>query len=224
MQYHIQTDPIWEAFKSDCDCPLCEIYHKCSSRLVDQYLNEAVMEPEYRVDVNKYGFCTEHLRLLFAGKNKLGLSLQLRTRIAEVRSHILPCASPSAARKQAEQLRKTMDTCVICRSVDEMMQRYAYTVAQMYACEPEFRTVLQTCNGFCMPHYAMLLKYAGKAGSAAKAYASELVCVQNRALDRVGNDLDRFASMFDYRNAGSAVRPDPETVPNAIRKLRGRIV
>ena len=62
MQYHIQTEPIWEAFQSDCDCPMCRIYEKSETRLVEQYLNEAVMEPDYRVEVNKYGFCKEHLR------------------------------------------------------------------------------------------------------------------------------------------------------------------
>ena len=54
MQYHIQTEPIWEAFKSGCDCPLCQIYSKNEERLVGQYLEEAVMIPEFRVNVNKY--------------------------------------------------------------------------------------------------------------------------------------------------------------------------
>ena len=224
MQYHIQTEPIWDAFRSDCDCPLCELYAKCENRLVEQYLNEAVMEPDYRVQVNTYGFCTEHLRKLFAGKNKLGLSLQLRTRTEEVRSHITPCASPKQAAAQAKTLEKTMDTCVICRSADTDMVRYAQTVAQMFAHEPEFRTVFGNCNGFCLPHYALLLRESGKAGGVAKAYLGALVLLQSRSVNRVCHDLDRFAERFDYRNAGSAVRPDPDTVPKAIRKLKGKVL
>ena len=224
MQYHIQTDPIWEAFKSGCDCPLCEIYSRCEARLSDQYLNEAVMEPEYRVEVNKYGFCSDHLKKLFAGKNKLGLSLQLQTRIATVRSDISPVSSYKQALKQAATLDKTIDTCVICNSLNEMTERYACTIAQMFACEEEFRTVFQKSNGFCMPHYVLLLRQSKKAGSMTVHYLNELASLQNRTSERVSNDLDRFAQMFDYRNAGSAVRPDPETVPAAIRKLKGRIL
>ncbi len=224
MQYHIQTDPIWEAFKSDCDCPLCAIYEKTESRLVEQYLNEAVMEPDYRVEVNKYGFCAKHLSKLFAGKNKLGLSLQLATRIATVRGNITPVKTHKQAVKQAEKLNKTMDTCVICRTADENMTRYAYTVAQMFACEPEFRQVFQKSNGFCMPHYTLLLAESNKAGKLTEIYLHELVYLQNKSLDRTVHDLDRFAQMFDYRNAGSAVRPDPDTIPDTIRKLKGRII
>lgn len=224
MQYHIQTEPIWEAFKTPCDCPLCEIYSKCANRLVEQYLNEAVMEPDYRVQVNKYGFCTEHLRQLYAGKNKLGLSLQLRTRTEEVRKNITPCSSHKQAVAQAKNLEKTMDTCVICNTVDEMMRRYAQTIAQMFANELDFRTAFGKSNGFCMPHYALLLRESDKAGRVTKAYLSQLVLLQNRTVDRVCHDLDRFAERFDYRNAGSAVRPDPDTIPGSIRKLKGRVL
>lgn len=224
MQYHIQTDPIWEAFKNDCDCPLCAIYEKSETRLVEQYLNEAVMEPEYRVDVNKYGFCSDHLKKLFAGKNKLGLALQLHTRIGTVKSELNTCSSYKQALKQAEALDKSVNSCVICRSLDEMMTRYAYTIAQMYSQEEEFRSALQKSNGFCMPHYALLLRQSKKAGGKTSAYLTELSYLQNRTLDKTCNDLDRFTQMFDYRNAGSAVRPDPETIPAAIRKLKGRIM
>lgn len=224
MQYHIQTDPIWEAFRSDCDCPLCEIYSKCESRLIEQYLNEAVMSPEYRVEVNKYGFCTEHLRKLFAGKNKLGLALQLHTRGQEMRAEIKPCKSHKQAVKLADYVDKNTDSCVICRSMDDMMNRYAYTVAQMFAHESEFRTVFTKSNGFCLPHFSLLLRFSDKAGKATENYLSELVYLQNRSFDRTLNELDRFAQKFDYRNAGSSVKPDPDTVPDAIRKLKGRIL
>lgn len=224
MQYHIQTDPIWEAFRGECDCPLCEIYRTCENRLVEQYLDEAVMEPEYRVQVNTYGFCHTHLGKLYAGKNKLGLSLQLRTRLGEVRTALRPCQSAKQAQKQAATLHKTMDTCVICRSLDEMLERYAYTVAQMYACEQEFRTVFARSSGFCMPHYALLLQYASKAGGRVKSYLSDLVLVQNRSVDRTLHELDRFAACFDYRSAAGGSRPDPETVPRAMKKLKGYLL
>ena len=221
MQYHIQTDPIWEAFKADCDCPLCHIYAKCDSKLVSTYLNEAVMEPDARTEVNKYGFCREHLRKLYEGQNKLGLSLQLTTRLQTLGAGLIVPTSYKQAAKQAELLENATKTCVICNSLDTLMTRYAQTVAQMFASEPEFEPLLNKSNGFCMPHYALLLKTANYAGNKTKPYLSALGYLQNRTLSKVRGELDRFAMLFDYRNAGSGQRPDAEVVPKAIRKLTG---
>lgn len=72
MQYHIQTSPIWDAFRENDGCPMCRLYERAESRLIKQYLDEAVMEPEYRIKVNKRGFCSDHLKKLYAGGNKPG--------------------------------------------------------------------------------------------------------------------------------------------------------
>lgn len=224
MSYHIQTEPIWEAFRAECDCPLCRLYETIENRLVELYLNEAVMEPDYRVQVNKRGFCTRHLQKLYAGKNKLGLSLQLRTHIEELKKNITPCDTPKQAAAQAHALTKAGGDCVICRAADLDMVRYAQTVAQLFAAEQNFRSVFGKSRGFCLPHYTLLLQESKYAGKLSKAYLNSLVLLQTRSVDAVCLDLDRFAERFDYRNAGSAVRPDAETVPNAIRKLKGRIL
>lgn len=224
MQYHIQTGPIWEAFKSECDCPLCRLYKTASDRLVLQYLDEAVMEPAYRVKVNKRGFCRTHIKQLFEGKNKLGLALQLHTRTQAVIDQMRVCDTAKQAKAQAELLAKNLDTCVICDTVDEMMERYAYTVAQMYSAEAEFPEVFKNSNGFCMPHYILLLRQSGKAGRAEKDYVSTLSGLQLSTLAKINNNTERFTQKFDYRNNGSGGVPDPDTVPNAIQKLKGRII
>ena len=224
MQYHIQTDPIYEAFKTPCDCPLCKIENDVQERLLSQYLSDAVMEPSARVEVNKHGFCSKHLALLFQNKNKLGLSLQLETRLGTLRETVQVVNSYKKAAKQAEALNATMETCVICNAQNKTMTRYAYTIAQMYANEPDFVPLLQKSGGFCLPHYVLLLQESKKAGSSTAAFLSDLSYVQGRAIDRTREALDRFAMKFDYRNAGSGVKPDPETVPAAIRRLKGRIV
>ena len=221
MQYHIQTDPIWEAFKADCECPLCYIYSKYESKLVNSYLNDAVMEPDARIEENKYGFCREHLRKLYNGQNKLGLSLQLNTRLQTIGAGLIVPSSYKQAAKQADELEKATKTCVICNSLDTLMTRYAQTVAQMYSSEAEFEPLLNKSNGFCMAHYALLLKTANYAGSKTKPYLSTLSYLQNRTISKVHSELDRFSMLFDYRNAGSGQRPDAEVVPMAIRKLTG---
>ncbi|MDE7394696.1 MAG: hypothetical protein K2M95_01075, partial [Clostridiales bacterium] len=174
MQYHIQTEPIYEAFSSPCDCPLCKIENDVQERLLSQYLSDAVMEPTARVEVNKYGFCTKHLSLLFQNKNKLGLSLQLETRLGTIRETVRPITSYKQAAKQADALSSTMETCVICNAQDKTMTRYAYTIAQMYANEDDFVPLFKKSGGFCLPHYVLLLQESKKAGNKTSAYLSDL--------------------------------------------------
>ena len=78
------------------------------------------------------------------------------------------------AKKLAEKLTETLDTCVICDEAEEIMTRYCYTVAQMFDAETEFPKVFAESTGFCMPHFASLLKYVSYAGKSAQKYAAAL--------------------------------------------------
>ena len=220
MQYHIQTTPIWDAFRSGCECPLCAIYLRTAERLVATYLNEAVMEPDERVAVNKRGFCERHLNRLYAGRNKLGLALQLHTRSCKLLDDMQRIGNAKAAKKEAERLRKSLSTCVICDTADEMMERYAYTVAEMYRQESEFPALFAASNGFCLRHYALLLDYVSHAKSAAESYAKALYDLERTRLSEVSSDLRAFADQYDYR-ASRAAGSAKDALPKMIRKLLG---
>ncbi len=224
MQYHIQTAPIYESFSNDCDCPLCELYARVSNRLVGQYLNEAVMEPDFRVRVNKLGFCDYHVLELFKGKNKLGLALQLNTRTQHVIEKLSLPKNAKGAINEAKKIEKSLSTCVICDAVNEMMTRYAYTIAQMFVYENGFKQTMQKSNGFCMPHYALLLRESAKAGKLQEDYLKTLYDIQTSSMHKINSATDRFTTKYDYRNNGSGATPDNSTIPNAIKKLRGRIL
>lgn len=220
MQYHIQTTPIWDAFKSGCECPLCAIYSKTEQRLVSQYLNEAVMEPDYRVKVNKRGFCERHLKKLYEGKNKLGLALQLHTRSQALLKELRSLDNAKEAKKEAAKVRAALSTCVICDTADEMMERYAYTVAEMYLREKEFPALFAASNGFCLKHYALLLEYVAHAGKAAAQYASALTSLQRTRFSNLSDDLQAFTNQYDYRSA-RATGSAKEALPKMIGKLLG---
>lgn len=224
MQYHIQTAPIWDAFKDNDGCPLCKLYARTESRLVKQYLGEAVMEPDYRVRVNERGFCNKHLVKLYDGNNKLGLALQLHTRT----EHIIKCIdvprNAKQARKLAERLEKTANTCVICDEVDEVMNRYYYTVAQMYLAEAAFPEVFTASYGFCMPHFIELLKMVSYAGKKQEAYAAALTRKQIDTLRKNDADLERFTKRFDYRSTDKFSGGTDDAIAVAINKLKGNII
>ena len=224
MQYHIQTTPVWDAFRQKDGCPICLLYERIENRLVKQYLGEAVMEPDYRIKVNKRGFCTRHLLKLYDGGNKLGLALQINTRTENIIENIGTTANPKQAKKLAEKLDKTLDTCVICDEAEEIMTRYCYTVAQMFGAEAEFPKVFSESSGFCMPHFVRLLQYVSYAGKSAERYAAALTAKQLETLKKTNSDLERFTKRFDYNSADKFSGATDDAIKKSINKLKGKII
>ena len=226
MQYHIQTTPVWDAFKSNCDCPMCELEKKINERLVRQYTDEAVMIPEFREKVNKYGFCSTHSKMLFNGGNKLGVALQMMTRTEALEKKLPYLDKAKKAKGCAKDLSKEICSCIICQSLDDSMERYAYTIGQMYVNEKEFPALFEKCNGFCMPHYLLMLENAHKAGGgkAADLYSMSLSIVQKRALEKSCNELEKFTQKFDYRSTNKSSSDGNDALPKAINRLRGNIL
>lgn len=224
MQYHIQTTPVWDAFRKKDGCPICLLYERIENRLVKQYLGEAVMEPDYRIKVNKRGFCTRHLLKLYDGGNKLGLALQLNTRTENVIGNIPSVSNAKQAKKLAEKLTETLDTCVICDEAEEIMTRYCYTVAQMFDAENEFPKVFAESTGFCMPHFASLLKYVSYAGKSAQKYAAALTAKQLETLKKTNSDLERFTKRFDYNSSDKFSGTTDDAIKNSVNKLKGFII
>ena len=224
MQYHIQTTPVWDAFRQKDGCPICLLYERIENRLVKQYLGEAVMEPDYRIKVNKRGFCTRHLLKLYDGGNKLGLALQINTRTENIIENIGTTANAKQAKKLAEKLDKTLDTCVICDEAEEIMTRYCYTVAQMFGAEAEFPKVFSESSGFCMPHFVRLLQYVSYAGKSAERYAAALTAKQLETLKKTNSDLERFTKRFDYNSADKFSGTTDDEIKNSIKNLKGKII
>jgi hypothetical protein len=199
MQYKIHTTPIWDAFKKDCLCPMCELNEQLSTRLVDRFLNEAVMVPTSRQLVNKYGFCSHHYDLLLMGDNILGVALQSITRTEHLQNILKPPVNAKTAKKQAEMLLKESMSCIICREMEEIMDRYYMTVANMYYNEPPFMKVLNDSQGFCLYHYAKLLENAHYARSKTEQFLECIYSVEITKLSKLKSDLNSFTEKFDYQ-------------------------
>ena len=83
MRQHIDTAPIWDVYKQDCECPLCLLSANVEQSNVDYFLGESVMEPDQRVEVNQKGFCSRHFKQLYDAGNRLGLGLMTHTYMKE---------------------------------------------------------------------------------------------------------------------------------------------
>lgn len=222
MAYHIDTGLIKDKFKEDSECPLCEIKKVVEEQFLFEFLNDAVMEDNTRIKVGKLGFCSRHFDMLFSRQNKLSVALQIGTRVDILKNTLKEVKSVGAAIKQAKALEQASTTCIICDLTEESMVKYYKTIAQMFAREKQFFKSILSSKGFCMHHYAELLKYSKSAGFFAKDYVSLISGVQTRNINRVQLELKKFCDKHDYRNALEPLGNAETALPRMRVKLYGK--
>ena len=222
MGYHIDTALIKDKFKTDCECPLCEIKKEAEKQFLYEFLNDAVMADDCRVEVRKKGFCAEHFNKLFAGQNKLSVALQMETRLSALGGLFEPVKSAGQAKKRAAEVEKSLDSCVICELLNESMVKYYKTIAQLFAREKEFSKLLYASKGFCFNHYAELLKYSADAGFMTKDYLKAVTDVQAKAVARLHGELNTFCAKHDYRNANMPLGNAETALPRTGEKFYGK--
>lgn len=221
MQYHIDTGLIYEKFGEDCECPLCLIEKKVQEQFLHEFLNDAVMEDDSRVQVSEKGFCAKHFDMLFSRPNKLSVALQIETRAKKIAPLFSAVKSAGAAKKRAKEINRALSHCVICDLTEESMEKYYKTVAQMFVREKEFYKILLGGKGFCARHFSELLKYSSSAGFAAKDYLAALCAVQERNFKRLQTELKDFCDSHDYRNAYKPLGNSETALPRIRTKIYG---
>ena len=222
MAYHIDTGLIKDKMKVDCECPLCEIRKIVEEQFLFEFLNDAVMEENTRLKVNALGFCERHFDMLFSRQNKLSVALQISTRVDTILKGIETVKSVKSAKKQADALDKSSTTCIICDLTQESMVKYYKTIAQMFTKEPSFYKSLLATKGFCLKHYAELLRYSSHAGFMAKEYVELLSGLQKRNMERLQGELKSFCDKHDYRNALTPLGSAETALPRMGEKLYGK--
>lgn len=216
MHYHIQTAPIWDAYKDNSRCPLCTLLLAKEKKVVKSYLNENVMDEFFRQRSNSVGFCSTHLQQLYVGENKLGLALQLETRANYIHSNLLKNVptNKKSAKKVADGI-KSHCGCVICDELNEYIPRYYMTIAQMFDIEPEFPDLFRSAH-HCVKHAAELMSFCEYAKKSTKTFLQSLTNSLTDDLIKTEKELRAFCNCFDYNNRST---PDPQTIPNASKIL-----
>lgn len=234
MREHLDTMPIWEAYRAGCECPLCEIRQKNEAMYIDNFLGASVMEPDTRVEVNQKGFCQRHFAQMFVASNRLGLALMTHTYMKETmarlqKSETAPqkgglfrCNAP--APKNDGQA--AVESCILCERLDHTMERYVYTLLYMYEHEKAFREAFAASKGLCLPHYFQVMQDAPRhlSGKTLEEFSQTAMRVERENLARVEKDLEWFTLKFDYRNKDKPWGNSQDAVERAINKLRGKCV
>ena len=80
MKEKLYTIPVNDAFREDCECPLCSIYHKLEQDALEYTLRPSTyMVSERREESDKVGFCKRHAAMLNEMPDRLGLALIYKT-------------------------------------------------------------------------------------------------------------------------------------------------
>ena len=247
MKQHLDTIPVWDAYKKDCECPVCSIFKKNEDDFVDTFLGASYMEPSRREETNEKGFCHKHFKMMFDKGNRLGLALMTDTYMQETIKKLKANAEQAKEAAQGEAKknalmrigRKNADiqgcaaavkamtqSCSLCERLDTVMERYIYTLLYMWKHESDFRKAFAASKGMCIEHYAQTLAMAQEqlSGKELAEFVDVLTKLQIENLERVEKDLEWFTLKADYRNKDKPWGNSQDAVERSVNKTRGGAV
>ena len=248
MKQHIDTAPVWDTYRQDCECPLCLLQAKVEASNVGYFLGESVMEPSQRIEVNQKGFCAGHFKQMYDAGNRLGLALMTHTYMKEtakaLRENAARAREAAAAeagkpifrrlggqkgvglQEAAGEIKKIENTCLLCDRIRENMERYMYTVLYIYKHEPEFPGLFAKSKGMCLQHYAQALEMAPKhlSGETLKSFVDALTDIEMKSFERLEGEIEWFTNKFDYRNQDKPWGNSRDAVKRSINKLSHQVI
>ena len=241
MKYTLDTMPVLDAYKTNCECPLCHLRILCEDQYVDSMLGAAYMEPDCRVKTNEVGFCSRHFELMYNRRNRLGLALMTHTHMQEVIASLETILAEGGSSSRglfsslrggkaeggpAPKIRARMAGCVICDEMNASIERYAYTIAQLYFTNSEFKAMFDQSKGFCLPHLALVLEMADRTlgDKQAAEFKKTLSALELENLRRIEGELEWFTLKFDYRNTDKPWGNSRDAVERSVNKLMGACV
>lgn len=216
MKESIYTIPLNDVFGVKDGCPICRMRKMLEDRCIEYIMGAAMMEPDIRIETNKYGFCGTHFDMMLKQKNRLSLALMLETHLDELLSDHIP-ASPKRKSSPA-------DTCYVCKEIDAIMEKLLQNTARTAAKDPAFAAQLYDQPYFCFKHYDLLCASIREAlpKKAANEIIGKVTEREKAYSQKLRDDVHTFTMTFDYR-ATPEQRNSPEiklSVERAIEALK----
>ena len=232
MKEKIYTIPLTDAFAEGGECPFCTLEKKLEAEQVTYALGASMMEPDSRIISNKKGYCRRHFEQMSREGKALSLGLVLDTHLNElIQSLEEAVATPKAKgglfKKSSEVdplaavLETNQNSCLICDKLHHTLEKFSEVFWYLYKNEPDFKEKVETCQGFCLPHFKLLLSCAdhelsGKTLEEAKA---EIIVLELSHLKRINDEVNWFTKKFDYRNQNEPWGNSKDAPQRAMEKL-----
>ncbi|HIT68550.1 MAG TPA: hypothetical protein IAC36_01435 [Candidatus Aphodomonas merdavium] len=224
MRYHLDTIPVWDAFRTESECPLCDLKQNAEATYAQNFLGGSVMESDVRLEVNQKGFCARHFAQMLSLNNRLGLALITHTHMQQATGKRQAPAPRAGLFSRRSVPAQEAESCILCDRLNATMDRYLYTVLHLFGTDESFRETFSASKGFCMPHARALANMAAQTlpQKKAQAFSDALDALQKANLERVEQELFWFTQKFDFRNADKPWGNSKDAPERAILKLRGR--
>lgn len=237
MKEQLYTIPVNDAFNEPCECPLCKIYDNLEQESIDFMLGPSYMENDIRMETNKTGFCTKHIKQLYDRQNRLGIALMLHTHMKHTGEHIEKMAKSCNSSKKSlfgkkekspliDYIKEIENSCYICNRIENVFDRYIKTVIHCYTHDDDFKKKFNESKGFCTKHYGMLYEYAEKTlnSSALNNFISDLNDIYINNFKRVTDELEWFIDKFDYKNENEPWKNSKDAIQRNILKTNGLFI
>ncbi len=237
MAEQLYTIPVNDAFDSECECPICEMRRQLEQNAIEYTMGPSYMEDDNRAMTDTLGFCTHHIKILNADKNKLGLALMLKTHTDKTIKDLKALSEGStptahglfkkaSASSVGEYIKRLDSSCFICDRINNTFDRYIDTIFHLWKKEPEFKNKLKASKGFCVKHYGILYDYAPSKLS--KDALTDFIDTLNKVffenMERVNGDVGWFIDKFDYRYKDEPWKNAKDSIPRCITKTNSEII
>lgn len=231
MKEQLYTIPVNDAFRSDCECPVCALHQELEQNAIEYTMGPSYMEDDNRAMTDKLGFCQHHIQMLYKQKNRLGLALMLKTHTDKTIKDLkeLSKNKPSAAglfkrstdaSPVGSYVNELEGHCFICERMEDTFHRYIDTIFHLWKKDPEFQKDFADCKGFCTYHYGLLYD-TGASKLDKNQYSAFLDCLNTAyftGMERVNEDIEWFINKYDYRYANEPWKNSKDAIPRGIIK------
>ena len=233
MREQLYTIPVNDAFAVECECPVCSMYDSLERDAIEFTMGPSYMEDDIRMETNKIGFCSHHVKQLYKHQNRLGLALILHTHMQRTNRDLKELLSSDKPAKKGLFSKKTENespvvdyihtlntSCYICNRIDRIFSRYLATIYHCYDHDEEFRQKFAASKGFCTKHFGMLYESAPSnlSGKRLPEFIETLNEVYLTNMQRVTDDLEWFTDKFDYRNEDKPWKNSKDALPRSMTK------
>lgn len=232
MKEQLYTIPVNDAYDKDCECPICSMFDVLENNAIEFVMGPSYMEDDVRMETDKIGFCSKHMRLMYKNQNRLGLALMLKTHMDQTIKDLTPLAK--GKQSQSSGLFKKKDegspivdyidnlnrSCYVCRRINGMFALHVSSLLYLYKKEEEFRIKFRKSKGVCNQHYGLLYREGQKylSGEIREQFLNDLNLVYLENMKRVRDDLDWFVDKFDYRYVNEPWKNSKDALPRTIIK------
>ena len=238
MKETIYTIPINEAFDNKCTCALCVIENRLEKEEIEYTLGPAMMEPDFRINSNKKGFCKAHYKGLLENSKALPLALVLQTHIQQQNKEIFnkkiekntkssifkkQSAEVISSQKITQHIDNLKSSCIVCERINDTMNRYMENLIYIWKTQKEFRHKFSVQESFCLPHFSLLLKYAsdGLNGNDFNDFYHSVMEIQEKAQTQYYNDISEFTMLFDHNNTSTPTQNVKNSIKRTIKNVSG---